>query len=235
MKKPLLKKLNLWDIAVLTLVLFGQAIYASTIIFLTSQGQGNPELTETSSAQNFQLLLFQGALLILALGYLYFRRFDFRQWHFSVSVRSTLTAIGLFIGLSLLMDALFFLFDPNFRTYVTSSPWQITSGFLSILSQFNNVSLLLYALLNGVYEELYFVGICTAVSDKWRSLVFASSLLVRIAFHTYQGLLSALGIGLLLGFAYYYWYQKKSSNLYPIFLSHAIADVIGLSLIRYLM
>lgn len=79
MKKPLLKNLNLWDIAVLTLVLFGQAIYASTRIFLTSQGQGNPELTETSSAQNFQLLLFQGALLILALGYLYFRRFDFRQ------------------------------------------------------------------------------------------------------------------------------------------------------------
>ncbi|HFR3627910.1 TPA: CPBP family intramembrane glutamate endopeptidase, partial [Streptococcus suis] len=52
----------------------------------------------------------------------------------------------------------------------------------------------------------------------------------------YQGLISALGLGLILGTIFYLLYQKiKPKNLLPFFLAHAVADVIGLTIISYIL
>ena len=64
--------------------------------------------------------------------------------------------------------------------------------------------------------------------------MFIVALVLRVSFHTYQGLGSALGIGLILGSVYYVLYRKKTQNLYPYMLSHTFADIFGLSLIHFL-
>ncbi|MFU2164424.1 CPBP family intramembrane glutamic endopeptidase [Streptococcus pluranimalium] len=229
-----LKYLKWWDILVLTLILFGSPIYDSTLLFLNPQPEvAATSLTQASSSQNLYMIMVQGLTLLIAIGYLMWRRFDFKQWQFKLSLRSSLIGVSLFIVLALLMDLFMLVFNPDFASQIFERPWDIFYGIQTFLSSFTDLSLVAYALLNGCYEELYFIGICTAVADKDRKWVFLASLLVRFAFHTYQGLLTAIGIGLILGIVYYRWYRHKSRNLYPIFLSHAMADVVGLSLLQY--
>lgn len=234
MATPKRQYLTLLDVLVVTLILFGQAIYASTLIFFNTQGTGSPEMTAVTADQNLYMIGYQGTMLLLALAYLYFRSFDFKQWTIRYSLKDTGIAVLMFLGLALAMDALFLIADGNFRATISYYPWDFFSGLQAMVGQLQP-SLIAYALLNGVYEELYFIGMLTAVSDKHKPFILILSLLVRISFHTYQGLLSALGIGLILGLFYYVWYQKKSRNLYPIFLSHALADIWGLSLLTYLI
>lgn len=74
--------LNWYDLCVLTLILFGEAIYTSTQqYFITTEMQGNFEENLTfSNEQNYWALLTQLALLLIAMGYLKWRNFDFSRW-----------------------------------------------------------------------------------------------------------------------------------------------------------
>ena len=57
----------------------------------------------------------------------------------------------------------------------------------------------------------------TSVSEKnkWKALAFST--LIRFSFHTYQGLLWALVIGVIYGLFYYFMYKKVVKNLLPFF------------------
>ncbi|UWH02138.1 CPBP family intramembrane metalloprotease [Corynebacterium silvaticum] len=98
-----------------------------------------------------------------------------------------------------------------------------------------DASLVLFSLQNGFYEEIFFLGIFLSVAPKYRVAAFIFSLVVRTIFHTYQGLASALGIGLILGSIFYFLYTRsKDKNLYTFFLAHAICDVVGLAVLYLL-
>ena len=92
-----------------------------------------------------------------------------------------------------------------------------------------------YALLNGFYEEFFFLGLLTSVKEKHKWLVLVYSVIIRISFHTYQGLLWALVIGLVYGLFYYFLYKYVVKNLLPFFLMHALADMFGSSLLYLLI
>lgn len=235
MRRKAVRHLTWWDLVSLTVILFGQAIYSSNQLFVQSAGQGDPGLVDLSADQTYAMLAYQAFSLLLALAYLWFRRFDISQWRFKVSLRQTLVGLLLFVVLAGLMDLLYLVVEPTDLAYYQAASFDPVTGFKSLLAAFN-LPIVLYSLLNGVYEELYFLGLCLAVKKEWRPFSWIFSILVRISFHTYQGLLPALGIGLILGIGYYVWYEKLGRrNLYPIFLSHALADIIGLSLLRYFL
>lgn len=82
-------------------------------------------------------------------------------------------------------------------------------------------STVIYALFNGFYEEFFFLGLLLSTDTKKRSLVLLFSTIVRTSFLTYQGLVSALVIGVPFGLFYYYMYKNKNDNLLPYFLAHA--------------
>ncbi|MFC3928351.1 CPBP family glutamic-type intramembrane protease [Streptococcus caprae] len=233
--KPTLKYLKWWDIPILTILMFGTAIFSSMQVFFTTSGAGDSELTQPDTLQNLYMLLFEGVTLAIALAYLAWRRFDFKQWHFAPTVKATVTAIGLFVFLAFSVDVFFILLSPGYAGQIFGTPWDIPAGLVAFFSQFTNISMVALALLNGCYEEIYFIGMCSVVEKRYRPWIFVLSLLVRISFHTYQGVLAALAIGLILGIFYRFWYEKKDNNLYPIFLSHAIADVVGLGIFQYLI
>ena len=98
------------------------------------------------------------------------------------------------------------------------------------------VSTVIYAVFNGVYEEIYFLGICLAVKPEHRKWAVPFSLLVRVSFHTYQGMFSALGIGVLFGLYFYLLYRRsKDKNLLPFFVAHMWGDIIGVGILHYLV
>ncbi len=262
------KSLRWWDIGILTAILFGQAIYHSTLGFLLSRSAGSFEgAADFSSADNYRALISQLTLLIIALAYLRLRRFDFSQWRVRITPRALLHSLLLFLAVALLMD-LFFMATAMGREALAAAGLAAGSPLPASLFQLASdislsglppaaaplsaltakliavpamlppidLSIVLYALLNGVYEELYFLGICLAVPPKNLKWAFLFSLLIRFSFHTYQGLLPAAGISLILGSAYFFLYQKSGrSNLTPFFLSHAIADVFGIGILSYFL
>lgn len=232
--KPL-RYLTWYDVLIVTVILFGQSIWLSTELYLTGTSQITAGVSQSLASQDYYMIMLQGGSLLFALSYLYFRRFDFKQWQVKIDLKSTGQAIGLFLLFSSLMEVLFWFLSPGYSAYFAATRFNPWGGFLEFLSQIS-LSRVLYALLNGVYEELYFLGMALAVKPQHRPWYWLFSLLVRISFHTYQGLLSAFGIGLILGIGYYIWYDRLGkTNLYPAFLSHAIADVWGLNLLIYLL
>ena len=224
-----LEQLAWWDLLILTVLFFGPAIWSS----FAAMRQPMLEMagdTEFSGQENMGALVMQSLQLLLAMGYLYLRHFDFGQWHFAITWRETLFAIGLFLVLGLAMDLI-----TN-----TLYGWEWVSDYLrssvplvGALSEVK-ISLVAYALLNGVFEELFFLGICTSLNPKYSVVLILFAVLLRISFHTYQGWGVAIGMGLVVGLTYYFSYTLFDANLYPYMLSHALADVLGLSLIHLL-
>ena len=221
--------LRWWDIAIVTLILFGSAIWNSTQIFLTSDPNALAQGAQFSTDDNIYAIVVQSFELAIAFLYLKVRRFDFSQWKYQVTWKGTLFAAALFLGLALLMDII----------SIIAYGWpavsaSIGTGGLTMLLGEIDLSLIVFSLLNGFYEEIFFLGICTAVAQPYQPLSLVYALLVRVSFHTYQGLPTALGIGLGVGLVYYIFFRTKGENLYPYMLSHSIADVIGLGILPLL-
>ena len=222
------KNLEILDVILITIIMLGPAIFKSTQMFLS--GPAQTEGIIFSTYDNIRAIIIQSIQFIIAFVYLWFRKFDFSNWKYKVTVKDTFLGIGLFFILGFLVDL---------TTIVTSGAEWIP-GFLSsnipVLSALSVVtpSVVLFSILNGFYEEIFFLGVCTSVKKEQQKGVFIYSLIIRIAFHTYQGIISALAIGLILGIIYYVLYKKKTSNLYPYMLSHTFADIFGLSLLHFL-
>lgn len=220
--------LNIWDLVILTVIFFGLAIYTSTSqYFLLTQDAVTVEENLTfSTLQNYQAFLTQFILLMIAFGYLKWRNFDFSQWHIKPSLKSLLQGAGLFIVLSLAMDLY----------YAVIYGFNVSDNSVSFLSVLREVqfSTVLYAILNGFYEEIFFLGICLVVKPNYLKWAILYSLIIRVSFHTYQGLETALGLGIWLGLIIYLFYSRsKEKNLFPFWVAHSIADVFGLSVIAY--
>ncbi|XCY68107.1 CPBP family intramembrane glutamic endopeptidase [Streptococcus iniae] len=224
-----LTTLRWFDILVVTIILFTDGIINSTKQYLALLNQTS-NLTDNltfSSGQNYQAFLLQSLLLLMAIAYLYFRRFDFSVLTTKINVKPIviLQAILIFIVASFLMD-LSYLISYQLENAIRPSLYHMFSNL--------DFSLVLYSFLNGFYEEIFFLGICLSVKPDYIKWAFLYSLLIRTSFHTYQGLTATFSIGLILGTLFYVLYRKlKPENLLPFFLAHAIADMIGLSVIFY--
>lgn len=232
--------LKWWDIALLTLLLFGQAIYHSTLFYVELTQSSNPETqiaenVSRSAAQDYQMLLLQAGLLGLAVIYLALRGFEITRWFRRVGLLSTLAGIALFILVAGLSDVAYLIMTPGgFAYYLQPHTFDWAKSWALLTSNLQ-LSTILYAMLNGFYEEIYFIGICLSTHPRYRTQYFLFSLLVRFAFHTYQGLISATIITLVLGPVYFILHRLyKEKSLYPIILSHILADIFGLSILYYL-
>ena len=236
-----LKELRWFDIAIVTLIMFGQFIVRSTQMYLASLSPSlSTAISETSTitasegaaySSNFTLQII---LLALAIIYLWIRHFDFKQlpirlkWSVLFWVPFIFAIMGLFADMVSTLSGQYNYFSPQVLGFI--SPMAVIDKFMAL-----SPMAIAYGLLNGFYEEFFFLGLLTSVKDKYKWLVLLFSTIVRVSFHTYQGMLWALVIGVVFGLFYYFLYKYKVKNLLPFFLAHALADMFGSSLIYLLV
>ncbi|WP_243091852.1 type II CAAX prenyl endopeptidase Rce1 family protein [Streptococcus dysgalactiae] len=227
--------LKWWDVVVLSVILFGKATIDSTLVYLSSGSGEAAPLSEFTSELNWAALAQQLPLLGLAFLYLWWRRFDFSRWSMKVTPKAIGFGILLFIIAALTFDIYFMVIYKIFPPEGLADSSSQVSGNAFIVALANiDLSLFLYSLMNGFYEEIFFLGICLSTEPKYRYYMLGYSLLVRFAFHTYQGMIPALAIGLLLGTLFYICYNSmKKKNLVPFFVAHAIGDMIGVGILSF--
>ncbi|MDQ0223523.1 CPBP family glutamic-type intramembrane protease [Streptococcus moroccensis] len=226
-----LTDLKWFDILIVTMVMFGEATILAVIGYqdLLNQTTTAENAVAFTTQDNYNSLLLQGFLLSLAFLYLWVRRFDFKRWNIKVTLEGMGKAALIFISVAFLMDVFFIVTHP----IAVSLPFPMPLSEVLNHVEFSSV---LYALLNGFYEEIFFLGICQSVSQKDSKWVLPFSFFIRFIFHIYQGMVPAIGIGLVFGGYLYTLYQKSTDkNLFPFFIAHAIADVFGLGLLYYFL
>lgn len=223
------RELQWWDVVILSLILFGSAIWNSTVFLFTATPEMMAYATDFSVLDNLYGIL--SILVELGVSYVYlrWRKFDFSQWRYRITWKGTAAAVGIFLLMSLAMD----LVTIVSYGWAEATAYVGQGGIFGVLAQIDG-SLIAFSLLNGVYEEIFFLGVCTAVPEGQKKGVLAYSLVIRFSFHTYQGLSAALGIGFVIGGIYYLLYVKSNQNLYPYMLSHAFADIFGAGILPLL-
>ena len=237
-----LTQLRWFDVLVITVILFGSAILDSTMTFLSFGSEAvTGALTQTldeamevlpvfTPFDDLYAIIQEVCLLSAAFVYLKLRHFDFSVWKVKASMKGTGWGILLFFVTGLLFDIL------SIVVYGWSDFSRMLGyhELLPILME-STLVLFVFSLLNGFFEEIFFLGVCTAVNPKYRWAYLLYSLVVRFSFHTYQGLVSSIGIGLILGILYYVLFMRsRDRNLYPFFIAHAGADLIGLTFLPLL-
>ncbi|HFI0622181.1 TPA: CPBP family intramembrane glutamic endopeptidase [Streptococcus suis] len=233
-----LKELRRFDILILTAIIWGNSIITSTQMWSASFSATeavDASVSSFSSSDDWWAIGNELKLLAIALIYLFIRHFDFKQLKVKLHWNVLLWAPAIFLGAGFLCDLAFDVFDlfpsltDNF-TYLRYFPyydWSITT----VIDKFASLSLsrILFSLMNGFYEEFFFLGLLLSTNKTYRPWILAFSTIVRVSFHTYQGLPSAIVIGVVFGLFYYFLYTRKNDNLLPFFLGHAFADMVGTS------
>lgn len=225
MMRNKLTQLTIIDVVILTLIFFGMAIVSSTMGFLELLGnqQSAPDALHFDGNTNTSGMISELVSLLVAGVYLYFRRFDFKQLNFKIQ-RHTLTKIIAYIIIAGLVATLAEFINAWLFPQSTESADGYQAG--EHFAHFSP-SFMAFALLNGFFEEIFFVGLLFCVPKKHLPYVILFSLVVRFAFHTYQGL-SASFIITTLGVVFALL-RLRDSELVPFFLAHSFFDVFGLS------
>ncbi len=238
--KPL-RYLKWFDILIITVLMFGEFIIRSTQQFMESLSPSTvASVAETTTtvtsdgaaySSNFT---FQLIMLGITLLYLLIRNYDFKQlpirlsWSVFIWVPLIFAVVGIIGDIVTTLSGEYNYFNPQLIPFI--DPMEIIRKFMALTPM-----AIAYALLNGFYEEFFFLGLLTSVKEKHKLLVLVYSVIIRISFHTYQGLLWSLVIGLVYGLFYYFLYKYVVKNLLPFFLMHALADMFGSSLMYLLI
>ena len=199
---------------------------------LTSVAETTTDLASDGAAYSSN---FTFQLMMLGINFLYLmiRNYDFKQlpirwsWSILIWVPLIFAVVGIFGDIVTTLSGEYNYFNPQLITFINLM--EIIRKFMALTPM-----AIFYALLNGFYEE-FFLGLLTSVKEKHQWLTLVYSVIIRISFHPYQGLLWALVIGLVYGLFYYFLYKYVVKNLLPFFLMHALADMFGSSLLYLLI
>jgi membrane protease YdiL (CAAX protease family) len=89
-------------------------------------------------------------------------------------------------------------------------------------------TLLAICVINPIFEELLVCGyVISAVSARYGlNFAIGTSVFIRCAYHTYQGL-EGVGCMMLLGIFFAIWFVR-TGRLWPLIIAHAVGDFLGL-------
>lgn len=233
---PKHRTLNLVDIVILTFIFFGIAIYSSTIYYLSPMPLSNVVDSTGmvfNESGNWSSIIFEIVLLAVAWCYLKCRHFDFTSLNFTIHRYTILKAVVYILiagSVATGCEYLYFLLFDHYSSQAVSYTGDVAE--MNMQSHFS-ISLILFSLLNGFYEELFFLGLIFLVHKRYLTYVLIASLFIRFAFHTYQGIASALVISTL-GIVFIIL-RLKDDELPAFMLAHSFFDIFGLGLPLYLL
>jgi caax amino protease family len=234
--KEKLKHLNFFDLIIIAAIMFGYFAIISTRLFIEGlqTATAHTQSSASEGAAYSSNFIFQVIMLVIVLIYLLIRNFDFKSLKIRflpsviIWVPVLFSIVGLFGDLLTTVTGEYNYFNPELIQYI--NPLEIIRKFIAL-----SPMTIAYGLLNGFYEEFFFLGLITSVKEEKKYYALIFSTFVRISFHTYQGITWALTIGVIFGLFYYFMYKKVVKNLLPFFLMHALTDMFGTGLIYLLI
>jgi uncharacterized protein len=154
-----------------------------------------------------------------ALFYLHARGYDLAQLLPAPSAVGTLVGLGLYV-------ASIFAWWPISVAVSSALPAPQPIEEMVANARVSLLPVVAMSVVNGLYEEVFLLGYLQSALERF-GLAFAvgASLLVRVAYHLYQGptgAVSVLAFGLILGV--YFIRQRK---LWPVVCAHIFADICG--------
>lgn len=233
MVKPNLTTLTTKDIIILTAIFFGVAIFNSNYAYIHSIMQQNSSTMYYDVAifdefGNIWSIVQEMVFLMIAFIYLKYRHFDFKQLNFKINHKTALKVMMYFFIAGLVATGIEYII--YWLQYFSLPQYHIKStNYFSYITP----TLIVFALLNGFFEELFFVGLIFATPKAILKYMLIFSLLIRFSFHTYQGLISAFVITSL-GVVFIY-FRQKDDELIPFMLTHSLFDIFGLGLPLFLL
>ena len=213
-KAPSLRKstLSIPEAAVVSAICFG----LFTLWSLQAVLAGFPEARFTDSSNGWMIGL-EATLACSALLYLRARGFDIALLYPRPTVRGTLQGLGLFAAAWLVGALLTTLFYTPGQSQVAE--FSFTGVTL--------VSIILFAMVNGTFEEVFLLGaLVNGLRGLGLSLAIGLPLLVRVAYHLYQGPLGAVWV-LAFGITFAVGYIV-TRDLWPPVLAHILWDIVPL-------
>ena len=234
--KEKLKHLNFFDLIIIAAIMFGYFAIISTRLFIEGlqTATAHTQSSASEGAAYSSNFTFQVIMLVIVLIYLLIRNFDFKslkiRFRPSVIIWGPVLfcIVGLFGDFLTTVTGEYNYLNPELIQYI--NPLEIINKFTALKPM-----TIAYGLLNGFYEEFFFLGLITSVKEENSRYALIFSTFVRISFHTYQGITWALTIGVIFGLFYYFMYKKVVKNLLPFFLMHALTDMFGTGLIYLLI
>jgi membrane protease YdiL (CAAX protease family) len=175
------------------------------------------QLTEAE----LRVLVAEEALLLLTLGW-FLRERGFAVEHFAAY--PSRRELGMALGLTVVS---FFAWA---LPWLLLAPAPADAGAASTGAGLSWPGILAVSIINPLFEELFLCAYMLPflASRSGPGVAIAVSLLVRLAFHTYQGPVGLLAIGLLgLLFSMFY---LRTQRLWPVLIAHGTLDFIGLAL-----
>ena len=165
------------------------------------------------------------ALLLTVTVFLWARGWQTKDFPIGITPRRTAESMGLYLatgaacGVASMALAVISTRLSWADVLFTSSPISYEGSILVLL---------LFSIVNPIFEELIVVGYVVTLLEQKRGLAVAviASTMIRLSYHTYQGTVGLVYIGLMgLIFAVYYC---KRRGLWPLFLAHGLMDFVGL-------
>lgn len=210
--------LRLVDLLVVAALMFGY------FIVLSVQAIQQPVTVAPAYTADADLFGFL-QILPLALSGLYLavaRGFSLSRLPWGVGLKTSLLGCAVFLLLAVYTDAVYALLQrlsPPVSAAADAGGdyWPATPLGIALRAG--------YSVLNGIYEEVFFLGIVLAVKRKWLPLALVLSLVVRCSLHLYQGWQPALfnifyGVAMLCLMA-------RLKCLWPMMIAHMLVDVWG--------
>jgi membrane protease YdiL (CAAX protease family) len=196
-------------------VAFAFPILSSLWISLGGEYEPGPvQFTE----DDLHLIVLEEAMLLLLLGW-FLRVRGWSVGHFAAypSGRELAMAAGLTV-----VSAIVWVLPP---LMLASADTSVTSGGVGL----SWPGALAVSIINPLFEELFLCAYMLPFLAKRRGplLAVAASLLVRLSFHTYQGPVGLLSIGLL-GLVFTTFYLR-TQRLWPVLIAHGVLDFVALA------
>ncbi len=232
---PAEKRLSLIDFGILGIIFFGYFTVVSVLIYLRTDESQAISASSFSDAGNICSIIIELFLLTVAGLYLRWRRFDFSSLSFSVGRNTFPSVLLLILFAALAMDVCVYgsywlSYGQNPFSYL--SVWEEANNEVNLFGHIT-IWLLLFSLLNGFFEEVFFMGLTFAVNDRHRIYAITMSVILRFGFHLYLGLSAAIGTAFL-GIVFILMRRRKVTSLVPFMIAHAFFDVFGTGLISWI-
>ena len=177
--------------------MFGYFAIISTRLFIEGlQTAAHTQSSTSEGAAYSSNFIFQLIMLVIVLIYLLIRNFDFKSLKIIfrpsviIWVPVLFSIVGLFGDLLTTVTGEYNYLNPELIQYI--NPLEIIDKFTALKPM-----TIAYGLLNGFYEEFFFLGLITSVKEENSLYALVFSTFVRISFHTYQGITWALTIGVI--------------------------------------